>query len=174
MDKINQLYENAKKENINKFINSFSIYKQLNIVFANESLNNLYCVKDYLEHKKMKISLFNNIFSFFQSIFESLIYFLLLFLLNQNGKLDLKGKVINISTALPTRVVRDWGHIVQKIWNGFFTIQNADMFFLIIYVGLVIVMVFLGSWLRKVREENIRQLILKIVNREINKKEKDI
>lgn len=176
LQEVNSVYERIKKKDVTEPINSFKVYNALSNVFESMELKELYNIKDFLGYKKFKVNLFNNISSVFQATVEAMLFLLLPLFFDKNSNFKIQINDISINAELLKKYLDPLSaslkNFISSLFNFLGKFNNKIDFFIIIYLILVILIVFLGTLLRKVRTENIRQLILIIVSRQISIKEK--
>ena len=176
LQEVNSVYEGIRKKDVTKPINSFKVYNALSNVFESMELKELYNIKDFLGYKKFKVNLFNNISSVFQATVEAMLFLLLPLFFDKNSNFKIQINDISINGELLKKYLDPLSaslkNFISSLFNFLGKFNNKIDIFIIIYLILVILIFFLGTLLRKVRTENIRQLILIIVSRQISIKEK--
>lgn len=176
LQEVNSVYERIKKKDVTEPINSFQVYSTLSNIFESMDLIELYNIKDFLGYKKFRISLFNNISSVFQTFIKTMLFLLLPLFFDKNSKfriqigdISINGKLLKKNLDLLSTSLKN---LNNSLFNFLGKFNDKIDIFIIIYLILVIFVVFLGTLLRKIRTENMRQLILMIVDRQISIKEK--
>lgn len=176
LQEVNSVYERIKKKDVTEPINSFQVYSTLSNIFESMDLIELYNIKDFLGYKKFRISLFNNISSVFQTFIKTMLFLLLPLFFDKNSKFKIQIGDISINGKLLKKNLDLLSTSLKNLNNSLFNFlgkfNDKINIFIIIYLILVIFVVFLGTLLRKIRTENMRQLILMIVDRQISIKEK--
>ena len=176
LQEVNSVYERIKKKDVTEPINSFQVYSTLSNIFESMDLIELYNIKDFLGYKKFRISLFNNISSVFQTFIKTMLFLLLPLFFDKNSKFKIQIGDISINGKLLKKNLDLLSTSLKNLNNSLFNFlgkfNDKINIFIIIYLILVIFVVFLGTLLRKIRTENMRQLILMIVDRQISINEK--